>query len=304
MSEINQIHLSTAGNYGKQAGFLASRCRDKKLQQRQIEGLLAQWKQIFSLSDVVFLGLATLALIGVDIMLMMPLYLQTAQVIEFGNPEILKYPVGIGVNILAIVASEKLGKCFDSGSFQKWELWKRNTKADAMAQYDSEMSRSQRILQFLLAFSLYLVFILMMFWIRAILINKSDTDIEKVELQVSVMGICISLVTVLIGMYVLPFFQYLFWSGRAHLTNWQIHFLSRRVAQLDGYIHLFWRHNGAPSDITKDLREALIRHTFRTKDAGYCDAITLQENESFDALLHLLKTAGNNVPKTIDRNID
>jgi|GEM_PF-3638959 len=304
MSEINQIHLSTAGNYGKQAGFLASRCRDKKLQQRQIERLLDQWKQIFSLSDVVFLGLATLALIGVDIMLMMPLYLQTAQVIEFGDPEILKYPIGVGVNILAIVASEKLAKCFDTGAFHKWELWKRHEKAGALTQYDTEMSRLRRILQFLLAFGLFLAVILMMLWIRSIVVEDSESIIKKVELPVSLMGVCFSLVTVLIGVYVLPLFQYLFWSGRAHLTNWQIHFLSRRVAQLDGYIHLFWRHNGAPSDITKDLREALIRHTFRTKDAGYCDAITLQENESFDALLHLLKTAGNNVPKTIDRNID
>ena len=304
MSEINQIHLSTASNYGKQAGSLASRCRDKKVQLQQIELLLVQWRRIFSLSEVVVLGTATLALICIDILLMMPLYLQTAQVIEFGDPEMLKIPIGVGVNILAIIASEKLAKCFDTGAFHKWELWKRHEKAGALTQYDTEMSRLRRILQFLLAFGLFLAVILMMLWIRSIVVEDSESIIKKVELPVSLMGVCFSLVTVLIGVYVLPLFQYLFWSGRAYLTTWQISSLSHRVSNLDGYTYTLWRHTGAAADITRDMRDALIRCIFRTKDAGYCDTITLQENESFDEMLHLLKTGGNTGPRTIEGNID
>lgn len=276
MPNTNAFQSSMLSTLGRQAGFSAFKYRRKEKGFYGLERLLDQWSKIFSLGEVAVFAVGVLALFTLDIFFMMPIYRQVSQIVS-GDPDLLKLQIGIGINILGLITGEKLAKCSVAGSFYRWEVWKQGDGETDTAILNLSFTRPQRVAQFLILFLIYVTVILALVWMRSVLISDTQSALEKVELQMSIIGMFIALFAVTIGGYLFPFFQYLIWKISMEVACFQMELLIKRVSERDLYIHSLWKQTGMPTDNSQDVKEALVRFLFRTKGLGYCDPVTEQE---------------------------
>ncbi|MBK8196492.1 MAG: hypothetical protein IPK76_26075 [Lewinellaceae bacterium] len=281
MAKHNVFLITMLTSLGEQVGDLAYRCRVKKTPFQILEEQSNEWRRVFPPAEVIALSAATLGLICLDIFFMMPVYRQVSQVICH-DANLLALPIGIGVNILAVITGEKLAKCSSSGPFHRWELHKNHDMEASVAFVFMDNNRQQRVRQFFLNFALYLGILLSLIWIRSILVEGTQTEIEKVELQMSLIGLLIALFAVTIGGYLVPAVEYLIWNIRILLFRQQIQALLRRTSRLDGHIFHLWQQSGRIREISHHVKEALFRFSYRSKNMNYCDPVTEAELMAFD----------------------
>lgn len=281
MSATRSHQLSRLYELAQRAGSLAMKFRQQHTLHMQCEDHLNRWKSVFSASDVLIFGVGALLLICMDIWFMMPIYRQLSQLVS-GDAELLALPIGLGVNVLAIITSEKLMKCAFSNTFRQWEVERLSrTKGADAAIFTLPSSRGHRIFEFAINFSLYTAVLIGMILIRSMLIDGSGTPTERVEVQMAWVGVCIALFAMTIGMYLMLLVQYLAHRFQVALLHTRLNAIVFKVSGYDQLISLLWHLLGKFADVPQDVKESLIRVTLRTHDWNYCAPITELEFQKF-----------------------
>jgi len=268
-------YLYKAMQMARQAGRNAHLYRRRSTQQTHATQQLHDWSRIFDSSFVLIVGLTFFGLAFVDCYLMMPMYEQVSELVTAGDPHSINWEIAIAMIGLAAVCSTLLTQTYDSGPFYRWAILL--AQPEELSALEMDQAHSTARIHFSLVFLCYCAILALLVWIRSGLISESGLDIQKVEIQMSGVGIIVSLGTVLCGTYLAPLIDYLAMNIRIFRLDIQKNRLLSKVTKADHFIYLVWARYGDGIPMPLEVYHALTRHKSRHADDSYCNDVMLPE---------------------------